>query len=166
MHLQPLFGKAHPAARADVARAFSRTELDAGEVWVREGELSDTLGLVVRGKLDVSIQTSEGQLEVKCLEPGEVVGEIALFDPGPASATVSAREPSELALLSFTDLEELRVKHPRVTSNAVRVLCRKMSERLRSINDSAWRKSAAASGPSGEGGFWSVLTRWFGGGNG
>lgn len=165
-HIEPIFGSISESARADVLSAFAPTALSEGEIWVGEGEPSATLGIVIRGRLGVSIATPSGPYEVKQLGPGDVVGEVALFDPGAASATVFALEASEVADLRFADLERLRGRHPRIAAHATRELCRRMSQRLRAVNDAAWRDAEAGTAPDDEGTLWRILTRWFGGNHG
>lgn len=160
--LEPVFGSVNDEERAAVTAAFSVATLNPGEPWVRENDPSSALGVVTRGQLSVSVFTPRGPFEVKRIGPGDVLGEVALFDPGPASATVTALEACEVASLEFVELEGLRERYPRVAATATRELCRRMCNRLRSVNDTSWRDKPS-SARAKQGSFWSVFQRWFGG---
>lgn len=68
-----------------------------GQVVVWEGQPQDALYLVLHGKLSVS-QSVRGELESVLAElgPGASFGELSVFDPAPASATVTAEERAVL----------------------------------------------------------------------
>ncbi len=75
----------------------TEVHLAAGQVVVWEGLPQDALFIVLHGKLSVS-QTVRGELESVLAElgPGASFGELAVFSPGPAAATVTAEERSVL----------------------------------------------------------------------
>lgn len=68
-----------------------------GQVVVWEGQPQDALYIVLHGKLSVS-QSVRGELESVLAElgPGASFGELAVFDPAPAAATVTAEERAVL----------------------------------------------------------------------
>ena len=64
-----------------------------GQVVVWQGQPQDALYIVLHGKLSVS-QAVRGELESVLAElgPGASFGELSVFDPAPAAATVTAEE--------------------------------------------------------------------------
>ncbi len=67
-------------------------QADAGDVIVEEGEDGRECFVVVEGSVAV---TRNGE-EVALMAAGAAVGELALLDPGPRTATVVARTPVRL----------------------------------------------------------------------
>ncbi|HEU5035302.1 MAG TPA: cyclic nucleotide-binding domain-containing protein [Mycobacteriales bacterium] len=79
-----------------LARHAELVDFRAGEVLMTEGESGHEFYVVVDGELGV---TSGGQTVAK-LGPGAYVGEQALLDPGPRTATVTALRDTQAVLLS------------------------------------------------------------------
>ncbi|XDA98471.1 Crp/Fnr family transcriptional regulator [Sulfitobacter sp. LCG007] len=69
--------------------------LDEGQVLFEKGDKGDSIYAIVTGSLEFSILSAEGRkLSLDVMHPGALFGEIALFDPGPRTATVTALEAS------------------------------------------------------------------------
>ncbi len=81
-----------------LARISEPVTLAGGETLFHQGDPGEALYAVASGMLEVSVLSPEGRkLTLNTLGPGDVFGEIALFDGGPRSATVHARAASRLA---------------------------------------------------------------------
>jgi CRP-like cAMP-binding protein len=99
-----------------------------GDVVCREGDRSDFVCFVVRGCLDI-VKNNEGGGEVVIahLRPGDCMGEMALVDHEPRSATVRAAEDATLIVLTRKGIEQLRKRSPHAVSlvmeNIARLLC-------------------------------------------
>ena len=73
----------------------SEVVLDEGQVLFEQGDTGDALYAIMSGSLEFSILSREGRkLSLDVMRPGALFGEIALFDPGTRTATVTALEPS------------------------------------------------------------------------
>lgn len=73
----------------------TEVHLAEGEVLFEQGDDGDALYAIVSGSLEFSILSREGRkLALDVMRPGALFGEIALFDPGTRTATVTALEPS------------------------------------------------------------------------
>jgi len=80
-------------------------KLARGETLFEQGDEGDALFVLEKGLLEVSILSAAGRkLTLNMLHSGDVFGEIALFDPGPRTATVSANQPSRLIRIGRKDL--------------------------------------------------------------
>jgi CRP-like cAMP-binding protein len=88
-----------PAPYRDaLERACERRSFRPGEVLIRRGARDLSLVVVLRGSVEVQART--GSLAVtKVLGPGALVGWVALLDPGPRSATCTARTAVDAAVL-------------------------------------------------------------------
>lgn len=79
--------------------------LDGGEVLFEQGDEGDALYAIVSGSLEFSILSREGRkLSLDVMRPGALFGEIALFDPGVRTATVTALEPSRVRGVKNADV--------------------------------------------------------------
>jgi CRP/FNR family cyclic AMP-dependent transcriptional regulator len=108
-------------------RVFAR-----GEVVFHEGDPSDSLHLVVKGRFAVKVVTARGDVAVLWVcGPGEAFGELALVSPEePRSATVAALEPGATHAVHRRDFERLRREHPEID----RVLLALLAAQLRRMS--------------------------------
>ena len=107
-------------------------KLKDGQILFRKGDSGRQLYGVVEGRLKIYASGSDGKEVVFGLaDPGEVIGEIALLDSNPRSATVVALAPSELLVLDRRDFLPFLDRHPKV---AVR-LSELLAERLRRLSE-------------------------------
>ncbi|MGH0035817.1 MAG: Crp/Fnr family transcriptional regulator [Myxococcota bacterium] len=106
--------------------------LRSGEVLFRKGAEGSQLYGVLRGRLRISAAGEDGrEMTFGFSEPGEVIGEIAILDANPRSATVTALAPCELLTLDRRDLLPFLERHPVVAIHLARVLAgrlRRLSE--------------------------------------
>jgi CRP-like cAMP-binding protein len=117
-----LFGALQGQDVLDIALAADEVDKAAGEEIVREGELDDSLYIVVSGTVGVY----RGNQMVAQLKEGEVFGELALLDPAPRSATVRSVSDSTLLRVErevFLDL--LRANHE-IAEGVTRMLARRL----------------------------------------
>lgn len=97
------------------------------EVLCRKGDPGNQLYGVLSGRLKVMAGGKDGKEFVfSVMGPGEVIGEIAIVDSGPRSATVIALEPSNLMTLQRRELIHFIERHPRVAMQLAAVLARRV----------------------------------------
>jgi signal transduction histidine kinase len=81
-------------SRGEIRRA------SAGEILIRQGDPGDSLFVVLRGALSVWVTDTSGErLDLSTVSPGGYVGEIALLDGGPRSASVACAQACDLFVL-------------------------------------------------------------------
>jgi CRP-like cAMP-binding protein len=98
----PMFSKCSDQELERLASNTSERAASEGEAIVREGDAGDEFFVIADG----SAQVSRGGKPIASLGPGDFFGELALLDPAPRGATVTASAPSNLFVLSrktFTD---------------------------------------------------------------
>ncbi len=104
-------------------------EFTEGAVLIQAGQPNDFLYLILSGRLRIHLKDLT-LAPIVMLEPGEVVGEMSVFDRQPASAYVVAQEVSRLLVLDRATIWSLIEIYPIVARNLLFVL----AQRLRSGN--------------------------------
>jgi CRP/FNR family transcriptional regulator, cyclic AMP receptor protein len=114
------------------ARA-TRYWLAAGETLFRAGEDGDGCYLLDKGVLKVSVASPQGDERILAIiRPDSIVGELAIIDGQPRSASVIAVRDCELSFISRAAFKEYTQQHPEIYRYLVDVL----ASRLRETNDS------------------------------
>jgi CRP-like cAMP-binding protein len=119
------------AARA-LGASLKETRIRRGEVLFSEGDSGDRLYIVTEGKVKLGRSSADGRENLLAiLGPGQMFGELSLFDPGPRSATVTAVTDCTMQSLSHDELGEWLDGRPEVA----RGLLTQLAGRLRRAND-------------------------------
>ena len=115
-----------------LARHMNSTEILRGEHLFTEGEKGDFMCFVVRGLLDVLKKTTTGDLRVIArLGKGNSIGEMSIIDKSPRSATVIARQPSVVIILTKKDFDLLTETYPLLGVGFMKKIMRLMSLNMR-----------------------------------
>jgi CRP-like cAMP-binding protein len=115
-----LFAGVHDHALAEIAQIVVETGFEAGETIMREGDLESWMFILVEGSARVDV----GGIEVARLQPGASVGELAVLDPAPRAATVTALTPGLLFRIDHATFREVMEEQPAVMSALVVMLTR------------------------------------------
>lgn len=128
----PLFEALTETDQEQLSAMMSEITLRRGEKLFNEGDAGDRLFIIVEGKVKLGHTSSDGRENlIAVLGPGEMIGELTLFDPGPRSTTATAVAPTTLlqldhrALMGFIDTRPELAKH----------MLRALAQRLRRTND-------------------------------
>lgn len=103
-----------------------------GEVICREGETVPSLFIIAEGSVSV-LKHDAGDREklLARLGPGQTLGEMALLDGQPRSATAVAAQDVSLLVFTRGELERLSEQTPRLAVKVLWKLARFLSQRLR-----------------------------------
>jgi CRP-like cAMP-binding protein len=128
----PLFAGLSEQDRRSLAEHLERSDVTRGDVLFREGEPGDRVYIVLSGKVKIGRQSADGRENLlSVMGPGDLFGELPLFDPGPRTATATAVTDSSLVWLEHTALRPWLRARPEAGAVLLRVLAR----RLRRTND-------------------------------
>ena len=120
-------------AEVSVPRAFA-----AGDVVFREGDDSDTCYVVQSGHARALREHPDGrQITLATFGPGDIFGELAMFDDERRSATVEAIDDLEVAGILGPDMRRLMREHPDIAVQ----LSIALGRRLRAANERLARQS-------------------------
>jgi CRP/FNR family cyclic AMP-dependent transcriptional regulator len=104
---------------------------------VTEGERSDSLYVILSGRVKVFVSDEHGKDVVLRVEgPGEYFGELAL-DEGPRTASVATLEPCKMAVIANDVLRGLLASHPEAAVQLIRGLIGRMRYMTENLKDLA-----------------------------
>jgi len=107
---------------AYIAMIADEVSAEAGQVIYSQGEVSDSMYLV----LDGSIRLHRGGLEVMVAKPRDVFGTWALFDNETRIVTATSVEESSLLRIDKEDFLDLLSDHSKITEGVLKVLASKL----------------------------------------
>jgi CRP/FNR family transcriptional regulator len=130
----PLFRDLGDEALRYLSTESRQRAFRAGETVCHQGEPGSTCHIIVRGRLRVFVVGEDGrELSVRLLGPGEIVGEMALFEDLPRSANVEALEKTRTLELHRDVLLGCLQQSPALALSLLRAL----SARLRFATEEA-----------------------------
>ncbi|CAN5194512.1 Crp/Fnr family transcriptional regulator [soil metagenome] len=128
----PLFSGLDDEAAASLDATMPATNIRRGDVLFNEGDDGDQLYVVLEGKIKLGRTSPDGRENLLAiLGPGQMFGELSLFDPGPRSATATAVTDVSLKSLGHDALMPVLREHPDVA----RALLHQLASRLRRTNE-------------------------------
>ncbi|MHB2022081.1 MAG: Crp/Fnr family transcriptional regulator [Mycobacteriales bacterium] len=128
----PLFAGIDEGAQAALEEHLVAAELRKGDVIFRQGEPGTRLYLVLDGKAKLYHTTPDGRENMLAVVgPGEVIGELSLFDPGERTATAAALTDCRVVSLDHDALRPWLRDHLDVAE----ALLAAMARRLRRTNE-------------------------------
>jgi len=138
LHRVPVFSALAEDELARVADVTVPRRFDSGEVVFREGDESDTCYIVRSGHVRALREHQDGRsITLARFGPGDIFGELAMFDSESRSATVEAIERTEVIAILGGDMRRLLREHPDI---AVKLLAA-LGRRLRETNERLARQS-------------------------
>jgi CRP/FNR family transcriptional regulator, cyclic AMP receptor protein len=120
----PLFDGLSRKELAQLARVSEDLEVEPGTVLCKEGDIGQEFFVIVDGKLKV---TRRGR-RIATRGAPDFVGEIALLEELPRTATVTAETPVRLFVLTGKDFRHLLDENPSVERKVLRALARRLAE--------------------------------------
>ncbi|MBZ4418149.1 cyclic nucleotide-binding domain-containing protein [Myxococcus sp. RHSTA-1-4] len=131
----PLFEMLSPAELTHLAELARVRSFGAGEVVFEEGDLGDSLFVIVDGQVEVVRRLPGGGVSpLSVLSAPEFFGEMGLIDKDYRSATVRAKTEAHLLQLTAQDLRAFRQSHGEGFTFVVVNIARSLSARLREAN--------------------------------
>jgi CRP/FNR family transcriptional regulator, cyclic AMP receptor protein len=121
-----LFRRCSPKELARLARIADDAILEAGQVLCHQGEVGLACYVIVEGEVDVVVR----HRVIARVGAGQTVGEMALLDGRPRSATVIARSQLHLLVIDADRFSHLLADSPTVT----RGLLQELSGRVRELD--------------------------------
>lgn len=127
----PLFQRLNSHERGDLERVLESRTFAPGGLIFSSGEPGDSLYIVGTGVVELYVKDDSGaKIVLTVCGPGEVFGELSLFDGGPRTASAVALEEATLLVLDRDDLLAFLQQHPAASLE----LLTTMGQRIRSTD--------------------------------
>lgn len=127
-----LFADLDEQPLSSLASYCTATDLPAGRLLFARGDPADGLRVMMQGLIRVWLNDADGnELTLALLGPGEALGEMALIDGGPRSASATALGPGRALYLDARDFARVLEREPAIARHLVELL----AARLRASND-------------------------------
>ena len=134
----PAFATLELADLEQIAQVAVPREFEPGQTVFREGDQSDTCYIVREGHARAIRTHADGRtITLATFGPGDIFGELAMFEDERRSATVQAIETTSVVGVLGPDMRRLMSEHPGIATRLVIALGR----RLREMNERLTRQS-------------------------
>ena len=127
----PLFEELTQEELAALAERFTETRVPGGTEIFRAGADGEALFLIQDGAIEISRGDARARTTLSTLFPGQLFGELSLFDGSPRSATATATRDSILLALSREDFTRFLRTRPDATLK----IMAELAERIRATNE-------------------------------
>jgi CRP-like cAMP-binding protein len=107
-----VFGELPEAALKDLVVRSDLLVFGAGELMLRQGDLSDSALLITAGEVDVTVDGAQGPFPLGRLAKGALIGEIGVFAEVARTASVRAHTEVEALRISRDDMVQIGGDHP------------------------------------------------------
>ncbi len=134
----PVFSSLPDEELAQVVDVALPRSYEGGQTVFREGDQSDTCYIVRSGRARAVREHSDGRsITLAHFGPGDIFGDLAMFDNERRSATVEAVEDTEVTAILGSDMQRLMRQHPDIAVHLLAAL----AGRLRETNERLTRQS-------------------------
>lgn len=117
----------------------TETNLRKGDILFQQGDDGDSLFAVIEGALEVSVLSEDGRkLALDMMTEGALFGEIALFDPGPRTATLTALGPTKVLGIRNRDVLKAVESSPELAADLIHLAGQRMRWMNTQISEQAF----------------------------
>ncbi|MFZ2491156.1 MAG: HEAT repeat domain-containing protein [Thermoanaerobaculia bacterium] len=118
----PMFAGATEQILAEIASVVEEVQFAGDERVFRKGDLGSSMYVIVSGR----VRVHDGDRVIVHLGDRDVFGEMAILDPEPRSADVTAVEPTAVFRIDRDSFYELMADHIEIVSGVVHVICQRL----------------------------------------
>jgi CRP-like cAMP-binding protein len=141
----PIFSSLAEDELAGLAKITSERRFNAGATIFFEGDTPEWFYIVAAGRVKAFKQSSSGkEFTIAFFNPGEIFGEVAVFENKPYPASAAARSVGETVVLGIrrTELLAFLASHPGVALRIISVLGERLRNAQSRLGDMAGGKGA------------------------
>ena len=120
----PLFSDLSTKELMSLSRLMDEIDLKPGTVIIREGNTGGEFFIVLEGTIEVK---RKGRRLAR-LGPGDYLGEIALIDHGPRTATAMVETEARLLVLASREFHSMLASDPRIENKILRTLAARVRD--------------------------------------
>ena len=129
-------GVVGPDALEQLAAATGAVQFARGAVMMRQGDLGQSMFVIVTGNAVVSVREPGGEQRVATLGPGDIVGEMSLLTGARRSATVTAKGKVTALEIAKPALEPILAAAPELVGRFAAMVEQRQAELRQRHSDS------------------------------
>ena len=118
----PLFAACGGKQLEQIGQLADEIDVPAGTTLMKEGERAGEFFVIVDG----TVRVEQGGKILRTLRAGDFLGEIALVDGGPRTATAITESPSRLLVVAHREFHTLMQDHPAISMAILEALARRV----------------------------------------
>jgi CRP/FNR family cyclic AMP-dependent transcriptional regulator len=127
LRTSPLFKAMQPEEVDAILDFATERRFRRGQVVFQKGDTGSSMMAVLSGRVRISAVNADGkEITLNVINPGEVLGEIALLDGQPRSADASAIEDTVLLVVERRNFLPFLTNNQQLASRLLAVLCEKL----------------------------------------
>ena len=128
----PIFDSLDPEELEVVSTYMKLMDVNPGEIVFKEGAKGSYVCFVAEGSLDVLKQSETGSnITIATLDKGRSIGEMAVIDDFPRSATIKAQTKATLIILTRDEFDLILEEHSKTGVKILKGISRLLSHNLR-----------------------------------
>lgn len=132
----PIIDDLPAGPRQRLAARMTRLTLETGVTFMREGEVTTSLTVIVRGRVALRMRVPErGAVTILTLDPGDLVGWSAIVPPYRATTSATTLEPTELAVIDAAELRDLLAKDAELAASFLPPVLETVAARVAATRD-------------------------------
>ncbi len=129
------FGELTKNEIKQLSKIVYEREFDTHEYVFKSGQPAAAMFIILDGEVKVVKESDEAEIEITRLKTNDTLGELALLDNSPRSASVIATKPTKLLAIFREDLNDFINSEPELGAKILRKLAVITGYRLRMTND-------------------------------
>jgi len=138
----PIFSKIEPAKLKLIAFTGERMTFGTGQEVCHQGDLGDSMYVILGGAADVLIDTEKGQMRVAELKKNGFFGETAILCDAPRNATIKANESLLTLKISKDMFYRLVSEFPTMAIEMMRELAHRVEDTNQKLRELTTKKAA------------------------
>ncbi|KAK9465504.1 hypothetical protein V1512DRAFT_228154 [Lipomyces arxii] len=107
--------------------ALEWVQVDAGEILYRQGEMADSIYIVLNGRMRAIKETKDGMSMVGEYGQNDSVGELEVLTHSQRPSTLHAVRETEVVRFSLTVFESLGIRHPEIMLQISRIIAARVN---------------------------------------
>jgi signal transduction histidine kinase len=124
----PLFAELSEEDLDGVTSSAESVELAAGDMLATQGEPGDALFVIVSGELQIVKRSGTTDVPIAVVGPGEIVGEMSIFEAQPRNASVRAIGPARVIRIGRDEILAILHTRPSATLSMLRTMMGRLRE--------------------------------------
>ena len=118
----PLFAGCATGQLESIGQLADEVDVAAGTTLMKEGQFAGEFFVIIDG----SVRVDRDGTTVRTLGPGDFLGEIALVDGGPRTATATTATASRLLVVGHREFHSLMEAHPAISMSILEALAKRV----------------------------------------